>query len=91
MRNSLRNRLVRTTFRYSLLPLAWYAAGGVALAAPASAPLPGAALADITVQGAVTDSKGEGLPGVNVILKGSSRGTVTDAQGRFSLKVPEQG
>jgi len=93
MRNSLRNRLVRTTFRYSLMPLAWYASGGIALAAPASSPLPkaGTPLADITVQGAVTDSKGEGLPGVNVILKGSSRGTVTDAQGRFSLKVPEQG
>jgi len=75
------------------MPLAWYASGGIALAAPASSPLPeaGAVLADITVQGAVTDSKGEGLPGVNIILKGSSRGTVTDAQGRFSLKVPDQG
>jgi TonB-linked SusC/RagA family outer membrane protein len=91
MRNSLRNRLVRTTFRYSLVPLAWCASEGAALAAPVSAPLSDAALADITVQGAVTDSKGEGLPGVNVILKGSSRGTVTDAQGRFSLKVPDQG
>lgn len=91
MRNSLPNRLARNAFRYSLMPLAWYASGGIALAAPASTPLLGAALADITVQGAVTDLKGEGLPGVNVILKGSSRGTVTDAQGRFSLKVPDQG
>jgi TonB-linked SusC/RagA family outer membrane protein len=93
MRNSLRSHLVRNTFRYSLMPLAWYASGGLALAAPVHPPLltAGTIFADITVQGAVTDSKGEGLPGVNVILKGSSRGTVTDAQGRFSLKVPDQG
>ncbi|RZL09785.1 MAG: SusC/RagA family TonB-linked outer membrane protein, partial [Hymenobacter sp.] len=52
--------------------------------------LAAAPLADITVQGTVTDTKGESLPGVNVLLKGSGRGTVTDAQGRFSLKVPDQ-
>jgi TonB-linked SusC/RagA family outer membrane protein len=29
-----------------------------------------------------------GLPGVNVIIKGTSQGTITDATGRFSLDVP---
>jgi TonB-linked SusC/RagA family outer membrane protein len=30
----------------------------------------------------------QGIPGVNIILKGTSQGTVTDAQGSFSINVP---
>ena len=44
--------------------------------------------ADITVTGVVTDDKNEGLPGVNVVIKGSARGSTTDAQGQFSITVP---
>jgi TonB-linked SusC/RagA family outer membrane protein len=40
------------------------------------------------VTGTVTDEKAEGLPGVNVIVKGSSQGTVTDLSGNYSLDVP---
>ena len=40
------------------------------------------------VSGQVKDENGQGFPGVNVILKGSSLGTVTDADGNFSLDVP---
>jgi TonB-linked SusC/RagA family outer membrane protein len=45
---------------------------------------------DVTVAGTVkaTDN-GEVLPGVSVVLKGTSRGTTTDAQGRYQLSVPE--
>lgn len=32
---------------------------------------------------------GEGLPGVNVVLKGTPTGTVTDALGNFELSVPQ--
>ncbi|PRY16367.1 TonB-linked SusC/RagA family outer membrane protein [Pontibacter ummariensis] len=35
--------------------------------------------------GRVTDSKGVGLPGVSIAVKGTSKGTVTDADGTFSL------
>lgn len=31
------------------------------------------------------------LPGVSIVLKGTSIGTVTDADGKFSLEVPEKG
>ena len=31
------------------------------------------------------------LPGVNVVLKGTTKGTVTDRQGKYSLKVPSSG
>ena len=48
-------------------------------------------VADLAVQGTVTDEKGETLPGVNVVIKGSSRGVVTDAQGRFTITVPNEG
>ncbi|XOV91638.1 MAG: SusC/RagA family TonB-linked outer membrane protein [Bacteroidota bacterium] len=41
---------------------------------------------DIT--GKVSDENGEGLPGVNVVLKGTSTGTVTDVDGKYRLSVP---
>lgn len=44
---------------------------------------------DRTVSGKVTDEKGEGLPGVNVMLKGTQQGTSTNADGDFSLEVPD--
>jgi TonB-dependent starch-binding outer membrane protein SusC len=47
--------------------------------------------ADVTVRGRVTDQKGTGLPGVTVVLKGTSKGTSTDASGNYSISVPENG
>ncbi|MBV8253019.1 MAG: SusC/RagA family TonB-linked outer membrane protein [Chitinophaga sp.] len=38
------------------------------------------------VKGVVTDAKKEPLPGVTIIVKGTSRGTTTDAKGEFELK-----
>ncbi|QKG51438.1 carboxypeptidase-like regulatory domain-containing protein [Hymenobacter sp. BRD67] len=48
-----------------------------------------AAPQDIPITGRVTDSKGEPLPGVTVLVKGTTTGASTDAEGRFSLNVPE--
>ncbi|ODS84718.1 MAG: SusC/RagA family TonB-linked outer membrane protein [Cytophagaceae bacterium SCN 52-12] len=45
-------------------------------------------LTDKTVRGTVTDENGEGLPGVSVVIKGSMRGAITDATGKFELTVP---
>lgn len=41
------------------------------------------------VQGSVVDENGVALPGVNVILKGTTIGTTTKADGQFVLKIPE--
>jgi hypothetical protein len=41
-----------------------------------------------TVTGWVTGENNEVLPGVNVIVKGSSVGTVTDINGRYSITLP---
>ncbi|WP_234736832.1 SusC/RagA family TonB-linked outer membrane protein [Tellurirhabdus bombi] len=49
-----------------------------------------ATLADIAVTGVVTDEKGEGLPGVNVLIKGTTKGVTTDTQGQFKITVPDQ-
>lgn len=40
------------------------------------------------VKGKVTDEKGAGLPGVSILIKGSQRGTSTNADGGFQLEVP---
>lgn len=43
------------------------------------------------ISGKVTsDDDPEGLPGVNVLLKGSSTGSVTDIEGNFTLEVPDE-
>src|SRR5690349_15711066 len=40
-----------------------------------------------TVTGTVSDEVGSPLPGVNVIVKGTSNGTTTDADGKYSLRL----
>lgn len=40
------------------------------------------------ITGTVKDETGSGLPGVSVIIKGSTGGTVTDSDGKFALVVP---
>ena len=40
------------------------------------------------IQGIVSDEDGNPLPGVNVIVKGTSIGTITDINGHYSIDVP---
>lgn len=49
-----------------------------------------AVTAQITVSGSVKDDGKEPLPGVNVVVKGTTNGTITDFDGNFSLKVPSE-
>jgi TonB-linked SusC/RagA family outer membrane protein len=45
-----------------------------------------------TVSGKVTSTEdGSALPGVNVVIKGTTTGTVTDADGNYRLSVPPDG
>lgn len=69
------------------------------LLATASLPLQAAApdmrsgkpSADITVSGRVTDAvTNEALAGCTVVLKGTQRGTTTDANGTYKLSVPNE-
>lgn len=42
-----------------------------------------------SVYGKVVTSEGEGLPGVNVIIKGTNQGVITDFEGNFELEAAE--
>lgn len=42
-----------------------------------------------TVTGTVTDIKGSPLPGVTVVIKGTTLATITDLDGKYVIKVPE--
>ncbi|MGA0559094.1 SusC/RagA family TonB-linked outer membrane protein [Larkinella sp. VNQ87] len=44
-----------------------------------------------TVTGKVTDEANSPLPGVSIVLKGTQRGTVTDANGGYRIDVPDNG
>ena len=63
----------------------------LASAAPAFAGPPVLAhpRADVPVSGRVTGPDGAGLPGVTVLVLGTSTGTTTNSDGMFSLNAPE--
>jgi TonB-linked SusC/RagA family outer membrane protein len=45
-------------------------------------------LQQITIKGTVTDANtGDALPGVNVLVKGTTHGTTTDMDGKYSIEV----
>ena len=51
--------------------------------------IPEAGSKTVKIQGQVNDESGMPLPGVNVFIKGTTVGTVTDMDGNYSLVVPE--
>lgn len=59
---------------------------------PEAAKVPGAeAPQPVQIKGVVKDKTGQVLPGVTVLLKGTTAGVVTDADGQFRLEVPQGG
>ncbi|MDR6560046.1 MULTISPECIES: TonB-dependent receptor [unclassified Arcicella] len=42
-----------------------------------------------TITGTVTDETGQVLPGVNILIKGTQRGAITDAKGQYKISVPD--
>src|SRR5690606_33339148 len=46
--------------------------------------------ADVTVTGTVSDANGAPIPGVTIFADGTSLGTVSDLEGKYSLTVPEE-
>lgn len=45
----------------------------------------------VPIKGKVVNEKGEALPGVNILIKGSGKGTVTDVDGNFKIQLPSDG
>lgn len=51
-----------------------------------------AALAQtVTLTGTVKDNTGDPLPGVNIVVVGTTQGTVSDLDGKFTLEAPVNG
>lgn len=44
----------------------------------------------ISISGTVTDGAGEPLPGVNVVVKGTTIGVMTDIDGKYIINVPDR-
>lgn len=64
--------------KFLLLILVYVSALGVTLAQ------------DRAISGTVTDAEtGEGIPGANVVIKGTSTGTITDFNGEYKVNVPD--
>ncbi|WPP50014.1 SusC/RagA family TonB-linked outer membrane protein [Catalinimonas niigatensis] len=42
-----------------------------------------------SISGKVTDAENSPIPGVNVLVKGTTQGTITDIEGDYRLNVPE--
>jgi len=40
------------------------------------------------ISGRVTDENGSGIPGANVLIEGTTQGTVTDADGKYTIEIP---
>lgn len=60
----------------------------LALAALMFNPFTGYAQADRSVSGKILDESQSPLPGVNVLVKGATQGTVSDQNGAYTLNVP---
>ena len=46
-------------------------------------------VSEITLKGTVVDQTGAALPGVTVLVRGTTLGTSTNIEGKFSLQLPE--
>ena len=47
---------------------------------------------NVTIKGTVTDAEtGEGLPGVNIVIKGTAQGAITSVDGSYSIEVSSTG
>jgi TonB-linked SusC/RagA family outer membrane protein len=45
----------------------------------------------ITVSGNIQDTQGMPVPGANIVIQGTTTGTITDMDGNYSLDAPENG
>lgn len=84
-------RLLRTAYCgisliLGVLP-AWGAAGGFEKAEPASG-LVSQQEGKTQISGVVVDEQGNPLPGVTVLIKGTTQGAATDIDGKFALLLP---
>lgn len=54
-----------------------------------SKPAPEVYVPPVTISGTIFDELGDALPGVNILIKGTGNGTTADANGKYSILVPD--
>ncbi len=69
---------MKTFYRWSLLSLILEIMGSASVWAQST-----------TVSGSIKDAAGTPLPGVNIVVKGTVAGTISDVQGNYSLTVKQ--
>jgi len=79
--------LAQANLQFKQLRANYYVITKIPLASSAPANVSGRQ--DVTVAGRVVDAKGAGLPGVTVVVKGTSIGAGTGPDGSFTLQAPE--
>lgn len=84
---------IRKIITLSLLIPSLYIIGQDAVAKPSAVPvhIKTQLMQSVIVTGRITSATdNESLPGVNIIIKGTSIGTVTDVEGKYSIEVPNR-
>ncbi|GGD54497.1 SusC/RagA family TonB-linked outer membrane protein [Emticicia aquatilis] len=86
----LKNRLLSPLFTKLSVTILLFAFLGVDVGFAKNQPTARINAIDITVKGKVTDAEtGDGLPGVSVTAKGSTKGAITDGNGEYTIAVPD--
>ena len=63
--------------------------GAINVLTKAELAFPDASIQEIDITGRVSDEAGQGLPGVNILVKGTTEGTTTDLNGDYRLRTEE--
>ena len=74
MEKNLKSILLKLSMRATLIPVLVFCISAVSVAQNA-------------VRGTIVDETKLGVPGVSVLEKGTSKGTVTDIEGNYSINV----
>ncbi|WP_324678327.1 TonB-dependent receptor [Hymenobacter sp. GOD-10R] len=87
LEDKLQAVLAQADLQFKQLRANYYVISKIPLANTAPANVSGRQ--DVTIAGRVVDAKGAGLPGVTVVVKGTSIGAGSGPDGSFTLQAPE--
>ena len=65
--------------------------GSLDINAKTTIPVPRHVQTDKTITGKITDENSVGLPGVSIVLKGTTSGTISDSEGSYKMTIPDNG
>ena len=72
-------------------PFGWSIEDNVIIIRRNEQPTPSAQQQSKVLKGKVTDKQGNTLPGVTILIKGTTIGNITDANGEFNFEIPDMG